>query len=107
MQKALHIRTTVLPGSKKEIVDHGLPVGESVDEVVRRPSGQPHCHVHLRTPDGGECVISKKYRSLASAMRRVKQAGETVTFDGAPRNDFTSHFLPCLDRWSDCRHSPG
>ena len=34
MQKALHVRTTVLPGGKIEIVDQGLPVGESVDVVV-------------------------------------------------------------------------
>ncbi len=34
MEKALHIRTTVLPGGKIEIVDQGLPVGESVDVVV-------------------------------------------------------------------------
>ena len=27
MQKALHIRTTVLPGGKIEIVDQELPVG--------------------------------------------------------------------------------
>ena len=38
MQKALHIRTTVLPGGKIEIVDQGLPVGESVDVVVSQPS---------------------------------------------------------------------
>ena len=36
MQKALHIRTTVLPGGKIEIVDQGLPVGESVDVVVNQ-----------------------------------------------------------------------
>ena len=34
MQKALHIRTTVLPGGKLEIVDQNLPVGEDVDVVV-------------------------------------------------------------------------
>ena len=38
MQKALHIRTTVLPGGKIEIVDQGLPVGESVDVVVSQSS---------------------------------------------------------------------
>lgn len=37
MQKALHIRTTVLPGGKIEIVDKGLPVGESVDVIVSQP----------------------------------------------------------------------
>ena len=34
MEKALRIRTTVQPGGKIEIVDQGLPVGESVDVVV-------------------------------------------------------------------------
>ena len=34
MQKALHLKTTVLPGGKIEIVDQSLPVGESVDVVV-------------------------------------------------------------------------
>lgn len=36
MQRALHIRTTVLPGGKIEITDGKLPVGESVDVVVSR-----------------------------------------------------------------------
>ena len=34
MQKVLHLKTTVLPGGKIEIVDTELPVGESVDVVV-------------------------------------------------------------------------
>ncbi|MCY3991663.1 MAG: hypothetical protein OXF50_10610 [Caldilineaceae bacterium] len=37
MQKALHIRTTVLPGGRIEIVDQELPVGESVSVVVHSP----------------------------------------------------------------------
>ena len=40
MQKALHVRTTVLPGGKIEIVDQGLPVGEAV-EVVISPAPAP------------------------------------------------------------------
>ena len=38
MQKALHIRTTVLPGGKIEIVDDELQVGQTVDVVVRHSS---------------------------------------------------------------------
>ena len=38
MQKTLHIRTTVQPGGKIEIVDRDLPVGESVDVVVTHSS---------------------------------------------------------------------
>ena len=38
MQKALHIRTTVQPGGKVEVVDQNLPVGEDVDVVVSSAS---------------------------------------------------------------------
>ena len=34
MQKALHIRTTVLPGGKIEIVSQELEAGQMVDVVV-------------------------------------------------------------------------
>ena len=34
MEKALHIRTTVLPGGKVEIVDEELTEGENVDVVI-------------------------------------------------------------------------
>lgn len=37
MQLALHLKATVLPGGKIEIVDQSLPVGESVDVVVSLP----------------------------------------------------------------------
>lgn len=40
MQKALHIRTTVLPGGKIEIVDQGLQEGEAV-EVIISPAPAP------------------------------------------------------------------
>lgn len=40
MQKTLHLRTTVLPGGKIEIVDKELPVGEEV-EVVISPAQAP------------------------------------------------------------------
>ncbi len=34
MQAALHLKTTVLPGGKIEIVAQELPAGESVDVIV-------------------------------------------------------------------------
>ena len=34
MQKALHVRTTVLPGGKIEIMDQSLSVGEAVEVVI-------------------------------------------------------------------------
>ena len=63
-----------------------------------------HYHVHFRIPEGGERVIPKRYRSLASASRTVKQVGEEVVFEGVRRTDFTVNFEPCGDLWSDCRH---
>ena len=65
-----------------------------------------HYHVHFRTPDGGERVIPRRFRSLASAMQTVKQVGEAVVFDGVWRNDFTVNMEPCEDSWSSCRYSP-
>ncbi len=38
MQKALHIRTKVLPGGKVEFASPELEAGESVDVVVTRSS---------------------------------------------------------------------
>ena len=40
MQKALHLRTTVLPGGRIEIVDRDLTEGDTVDVVVT-PSASP------------------------------------------------------------------
>ena len=40
MEKTLHVRTTVLPGGKVEIVDQGLTEGENV-EVVISPTPVP------------------------------------------------------------------
>jgi hypothetical protein len=34
MRAALHLKTTVLPGGKIEIVDQELPAGEPVDVIV-------------------------------------------------------------------------
>ena len=42
MQKALHLRTTVLPGGRIEIVDQELREGDSVDVVVTPSVPTPH-----------------------------------------------------------------
>ena len=48
MQKALHKRTTILPGGKIEIVDRGLPVEEFVDGVVSQsPTSERRSAVDL------------------------------------------------------------
>jgi len=38
MRAALHLKTTVLPGGKIEIVDQELPAGESVEVIVLLPT---------------------------------------------------------------------
>jgi hypothetical protein len=38
MQAALHLKTTVLPGGKIEIVDQELPAGASVEVIVLLPT---------------------------------------------------------------------
>ena len=41
MQKALHLKTTVLPGGRIEIVDQDLSEGETVDVVVTPSAATP------------------------------------------------------------------
>ena len=41
MQKVLHLRTTVLPGGRIEIVDQDLSEGETVDVVVTASAPTP------------------------------------------------------------------
>ena len=53
MQKALHIRTTVLPGGKIEIVDDELEAGEDVDVIISpapRPSARSAWQVISEAP---------------------------------------------------------
>ena len=39
MVRELHLRATVLPGGKIEVTDAELPVGQTVEVVVRHESG--------------------------------------------------------------------
>ena len=41
METVLHLKARVLTGGRIEIVDSGLPLGESVDVMVRHHSGLP------------------------------------------------------------------
>ena len=43
-------------------------------------------------------MIPRRYRSMASVMRAIKQVGDTVAFGGARRTDFTVNIEPCGDR---------
>ena len=65
MEKALHIRTTVLPGGKVEVVDQELIEGENVDVVISR----------MRVPTGRsimEILNSGPERRLFQTAEEVK-----------------------------------
>ena len=74
MQKALHIRTTVLPGGKIEIVDQELPVGESVDVVVSQsPVSERRSAVDILDEAPGHLVF-KTGADVAAYLKEEKES---------------------------------
>ena len=72
MQRALHIRTTVQPGGKIEIVDLELPVGEDVDVVVSPASPMARRSVVdiLNEAPGG--LVFKTAADVAAYLKEEK-----------------------------------
>ena len=74
MQKTLHIRTTVQPGGKIEIVDQELPVGESVDVVVSRsPASERRSAVDILAEAPGGLV----FKTAADVSAYLKEEKES------------------------------
>lgn len=74
MQKALHVRTTVLPGGKIEIVDNELPVGESVDVVVSQsPASERRSVVDILDEAPGHLVFTSA-ADVAAYLTEEKDA---------------------------------
>ena len=74
MEKALHIRTTVLPGGKIEIVDRELPVGESVDVVVSQsPTSERRSAVDILAEAPGGLVF-KTAADVATYLKEEKES---------------------------------
>lgn len=74
MQKALHVRTTVLPGGKIEIVDNELPVGESVDVVVSQsPASERRSVVDILDEAPGHLVFTSA-ADVAAYLAEEKDA---------------------------------
>lgn len=74
MQKSLHIRTTVLPGGRIEIVDQGLPVGESVYVVVSRsPATERRSAVDILSEAPGGLVF-KTAADVAAYLRAERES---------------------------------
>ena len=74
MQKALHIRTTVLPGGKVEIVDQNLPVGEDVDVVVSPASPMERRSAVDILADAPGGLAFKTAADVAAYLKEEKEA---------------------------------
>ena len=59
MHKTLHIRTTVLPGGRIEIVDQELPVGESVSVVVHSSVAKRRSAVEILKEATGQRLFKR------------------------------------------------
>ena len=74
MQKALHVRTIVQPGGKIEIVDQGLPVGESVDVVVSQlPESERRSAVDILAEAPGGLAF-KTAADVAAYLKEEKES---------------------------------
>ena len=74
MEKALHIRTTVLPGGKIKVIDQRLPVGEFVDVVVSQsPTSERRFAVDILAEAPGGLVF-KTGADLAVYMKEEKES---------------------------------
>ena len=74
MQKALHVRTTVLPGGKAEIVSQELQVGEDVDVIVSSASlpGRRSAVDILNEAPGG--LVFKTAADVAAYLKEEKES---------------------------------
>ena len=74
MQKALHIRTKVLPGGKVEFASPELEAGESVDVVVTRSSSTERRSVVdiLAEAPGG--LVFKTAEDVAAYLKEEKES---------------------------------
>ena len=74
MQKALHVRTTVLPGGKIEIVDRQLNEGESVDVVVSPSSAVARRSVVDILAEAPGHLVFKTAADVAAYLAEEKEA---------------------------------
>ena len=74
MQKALHVRTTVLPGGKVEFVSSELEAGQSVDVVVTPSSPTERRSVVdiLAEAPGG--LVFKTAADVAAYLKQEKES---------------------------------
>ena len=76
MQKALNVRTTVLPGGNVEMVDQNLPVGEDMDVVVSPASlSERRSAVDILAEAPGGLVL----KTAADAAAYLKEEKESCS----------------------------
>ncbi len=74
MQRALHLRTTVQPGGKIEIVDQALPVGESVGVVVSQsPESAGRSAIDILAEAPGH-LLFKTAEDVASYLKEERDS---------------------------------
>ena len=74
MQKVIHLKTTVMPGGRIEVVDQELPVGESVDVVVSHsPATTPRSAVEILAEPPGQ----RLFKSAADVESYLKEERES------------------------------
>ncbi len=74
MQKALHVRTTVLPGGKILIADRELPVGEAVDVVVSQATEPERRSVVDILEEAPGHLVFKTANDVADYLSEEKEA---------------------------------
>ena len=74
MQKALHIRTTVLPGGRIEIVNQYLPEGETVYVVVTPSTPTPHRSAVDILAEAPGHLVFKTAADVAAYLAEEKEA---------------------------------
>ena len=76
MQKALHIRTTVQPGGKIEIVDQELTEAESVDVVVSRSAASER---RSAVDILAEAPVGPAFKTAADVAAYLKEEKESCS----------------------------
>jgi hypothetical protein len=78
MQAALHLKTTVLPGGKVEVIDQTLPAGTAVDVIILLPTApdtENRSAVDILAEASGQRLF-KTAADVARYLQRERDAWE-------------------------------
>ena len=74
MQKALHVRTTVQPGGKVEIISPDLEAGQTVDVVVLHESTAKGRSIMEILNSGPECRLFQTAEEVRKYLAEEKES---------------------------------